>query len=198
MRTREEPMTDDQVRDILFKIAAGFPLARIAKLYGRPYQTVLRIRNFETYRHVSREGVEEAAKVATWAKVEAPMLPDIGEAVPPAPPLPPIGPAVPPAPRPVMGPAVPPAPKLVMGPAVPRHDPVRREQEIVEAGATASAERLARALQAEQPRISLDDALAMMKGEKPVDTTLTFMNQKPQELTPEQEEKKRRLMEGEE
>ena len=159
MKTREEPIEDDQVRDILFKLAAGFPLAKIAKLYNRPYQTILRIRNNETYRHVSREGVEEAARFATWARVEAKVLPDIGPAVQ-ARQLPPIGEAV-------KARQLPP-----IGPAVPAHNPVKREQEIVDVNAAASLLRLTQAM-AKEPAEQVDPLeLFMQAGRENVEEVL--------------------------
>lgn len=75
-----------------------------------------------------------------------------------------------------------------------------------EAEATEMAHRHARILREERKKqeraeaatqTSLDDLLAMMEGKKPIEER-QVPAAKPQELTPEQAEKKRRLMEGEE
>jgi hypothetical protein len=65
-RTYNEELTDAQVADIRRKLVAGWPVRKVAVAYGKPYQTILRIRNGDTYAHVQVAGGDglAPAKVA--------------------------------------------------------------------------------------------------------------------------------------
>jgi hypothetical protein len=77
-KTYNEELTDAQVADIRRKLVAGWSVRKVAVAYNRPYQTILRIRNGDTYAHVQVAGGDglAPAKVAG----EMPVLGAIVEA----------------------------------------------------------------------------------------------------------------------